>query len=642
MTLVATLFVIALLFLIRGTAFHDAIVKALLLVGTAIAVSTHILSHFNALTCGNVNLFWSLFLLCALVFLYRQRKALRPALANLKKRLQPSPIRIWSAVVLGCAFLTALFSGINNWDSLTYHLPRVFYWIQQHSVAFFPTDNIRQNILAPFAEYAILHLWLLTGGDFYAPMVQFFAFTGCGLAVSSLAERFGGRRAGKIACLLAWSIPMAVLQSSSTQNDLVAAFFSLSAVLFLIRGLEDGTRTDFIWSGLAFGLGCLTKSTVLVWLLPTICVLFLHCCLFQRQHLRRFARFFTIAAACVAVLYGPFLLKTHHEYYGNPLGPREETARYANAEISIVNTLRNIVRNTAIQFKAPFNSLNRLEEKALRAVSPLDLDDRSSIFSTNVFEFSRSGYLTSDMVPNTIHTGLFLLVLAFCLRHPRAIAFRSVQFAYATALIVSYVGFCAYLRWQPFHSRLLMQWLLLGVPWIAAEISRRANAFPKHALLVGAVLFAVVPFCCFRFSQERPLFGSHSVLFHDKSEQMFTVFVNEAETQRKIEACLGQIQADVPQANSYGIILGGEAWEYPLIKAISASCDGSGMPCTVHRLPGNASRWPVMPDVILVRNTAFPPLVRKSASYDSFCIADNVEFFVKTPMQGHFPFKTSR
>ena len=630
MTLAITSLVIALLFRIGGSTFRGAIVKSLLIIGTAIAISTQALSHFNTLTEGHVKIFWALCLLCVLGVLCRRRKAVRPALTGLKERFTRSPIRIWSAIVLGCAFLTALFSGINNWDSLTYHLPRVFYWIQQHSVAFFPTDNIRQNVLAPFAEYAILHLWLLVGGDFYAPLVQFSAFVGCGLAASSLAERFGGRRADEIACLLAWSIPMAVLQSSSTQNDLVAAFFSLSAVLFLIRGIDGDGVANLLWSGLAIGLGCLTKSTVLVWLFPTIGVLFLRSCLFQRGNLKHFARFFAIAAACVAVLYGPFLLKTH-ECYGHPLGPREETARYANAEISVANTLRNVVRNTAIQFKAPFNALNRLEEKALRAVSPLDMDDRSSIFSTNVFEFSRSGYLTSDMVPNTFHTGLFLLVLAFCLRRPRSTDFRSVQFAYAVALIAAYVGFCAYLRWQPFHSRLLMQWLLLGVPWMAYEITRRENDLSKRVLLVGAVLFAIVPFCCFRFSQERPLFGSRSVLFHDKTEQMFTVFVNEAETQRKVEACLDQIPAIAPHATFFGIVLGGEAWEYPLIKAISAFCDDSSKPFTVHRLPGNASKWTSMPNVILVRNATFPPLVQEGARYDSFCVADNVEFFVKTP-----------
>ena len=72
------------------------------------------------------------------------------------------------AIWLSLAFLTLLVAVLrppNTWDSMTYHMARVATWIQNGSIAFFPSHIERQNHSMPMAEFLILHLQLLSGSD---------------------------------------------------------------------------------------------------------------------------------------------------------------------------------------------------------------------------------------------------------------------------------------------------------------------------------------------------------------------------------------------------------------------------------------------------------------------------------------------
>src|SRR5262245_27542477 len=46
-----------------------------------------------------------------------------------------------TVVLAAFLFVLAIVAPTTNWDSLTYHLPRVMHWVQQQSVEHFPTGN---------------------------------------------------------------------------------------------------------------------------------------------------------------------------------------------------------------------------------------------------------------------------------------------------------------------------------------------------------------------------------------------------------------------------------------------------------------------------------------------------------------------
>ena len=144
--------------------------------------------------------------------------------------------REWGVVaatgaVLAGAGLLAVAGGISTNDAVDYHLPRVMHWIQNGSVAFYPTAVSRQLNLGPWAEYAIAQFLILGGGDAWANLVQWFAFGGSAVGVSLIARELGAGPRGQLyAAVFAATIPMAVLQASTAQNDLVEAFWVVALV----------------------------------------------------------------------------------------------------------------------------------------------------------------------------------------------------------------------------------------------------------------------------------------------------------------------------------------------------------------------------------------------------------------------------
>ncbi len=54
-------------------------------------------------------------------------------------------------------------------------------WMQQGSVAHFPTPDLGQLFNLTLSEWNILHFQILSGGDRFANTVYWFALTGCGV-----------------------------------------------------------------------------------------------------------------------------------------------------------------------------------------------------------------------------------------------------------------------------------------------------------------------------------------------------------------------------------------------------------------------------------------------------------------------------
>ncbi len=169
---------------------------------------------------------------------------------------------------------SAIFYVPSNWDSMTYHLARVAHWLQQRSVAAFETNVARQVTYPSGAEYVLTVLQAVAGTDRLANLVQLASWMMVALAAPPLARIFGApRRIAPWAALIFAAAPMAVLQASSTQNDLVASAVTVAVVAASLPFLHRRRRwraLDLVIAAAVLSAGVLVKPTALVVTAPFV------------------------------------------------------------------------------------------------------------------------------------------------------------------------------------------------------------------------------------------------------------------------------------------------------------------------------------------------------------------------------------
>jgi hypothetical protein len=473
----------------------------------------------------------------------------------------PCGVRVVIGAILAVTGAIALLAPPNTWDSMTYHMPRVAHWSQAGSVAHYPTHVIRQLWLGPGAEFAIAHLYVLTGGDRLANLVQWAAFAGCIIGSAIVAgELGGGVRARAVAAIACATVPMAIAQASSTQNDLVASFWALSLGYWVLRFRVTPSAGVAALAGVSAGLAVLTKLPVIFLTVPWLAALTVRA---GRLGPRRALRCVLVAGVSVLALNLGHVGRTLPvlERVGSSPPPGVEAVQlrlpadwtlYVNTTLDPRGLASNALRNAALHLVTPSGRANAWLEGAVvgvhRAMGFDPSDGRTTFgpaFHVGPFR------LHEDFVGNPLHLLGGLLAAAAVWRRRGSSAAPARVWAWMT--VAGAIAFCA-LKWQPWNSRLHLPLFVLVAPLvgIGLERGRRSGA-------VCAAAFCLLALPSLAATWPRPLLGLDSVLsvprtaqrFHNNS-QLEPVYM--AAVDRLGDAGCGRV----------GLVMGGDGWEYPL------------------------------------------------------------------------------
>ena len=445
---------------------------------------------------------------------------------------------------------------------MTYHLSRVMHWIQNQSLAFYPTTIPRQLYLGPGAEILILHLQILSGGDRLANFVQYAAMIGSLLGLTQIAKLLGGSaRAQLFAAVGAATIPMGILQATSTQNDYVTGFW---LVCFVVFGLAALKRTGWAWwalAGASLGLAILTKATSYMFAAPF--AVWIGIGQLKRGPVPAMKAAALVGGLVLLINSGQFL--RNDALYGSPLGPAGESPSltYTNDLYTPAAFVSNVVRNVALHLAVPqFNQVNAFTERRIvqiHSLLGLAIDDPRTTWQGLRLQIAFSRH--EDLAGNPLHLLLAVGALGVLVFYRPA---RSTTLAlYAACILAGFLLFCLLLKWQPWNSRLHLPLFLLLMPWVAVVLDR---SMPR-AVVLGLLLVLMgwsLPFV-FR-NQSRPLLGAGSILRSSRTSQYFA---NSPVWETPYQQVTQQIAAG--SCRQIGLRLGSDQWEYPLWALSSAT-----------------------------------------------------------------------
>lgn len=533
----------------RGVSYRLAFLYASLWWGVLLTVATELLSLPHLLNQISLTAFWGIVAIAAFMLLDRSKVPLEFHSFDISYAAVFLPL----GLIVAGTFLISIISPPNTWDSMTYHMGRVVHWTQNQSVAHYPTNIIRQLYFAPWAEFAIMQLQILSGGgDYFANLVQWFAMCGSLVGVSLIAGEFGASRCQQLfAAIIAATIPMGILQSSSTQNDYVASLWLVCFVYFGLRLLHEREARLAIPTGAALGLAILTKGTAYIYALPFV-LWFLAAIITDLRQLLKYT--FIIGSIFLTLNSGHYLRNI--DLWGNPLAADIDHVQNARRDLPAVlsNLSRNLVSNTWTSIPAldgfQFDCISRLHE-----ILGIDAGDpATSLNGASFSPFTLS--LHEDLAGNGLHTLLILSTLPALLFGSRS-RISSPPRPYCLTLLSSFVLFSLLLKWNPWITRLQLPGFVLFSPLIAIAIPGAHRPWVVRTVM-ALVTLAAIPWVL--YNESRPLLGEWSIIGADRNALYFASnrglldYYDQAAT-------LIASRTDCNEIGVYGDV---DAYEYPL------------------------------------------------------------------------------
>ncbi|MEZ2321135.1 MAG: ArnT family glycosyltransferase [Microcoleus sp.] len=554
------LLILFLIFQQINNCWRSAVLSAAIAWGVAIALSTEILSLFKSIAFNSVFYLW-LSADIVILIIYLKSLNIKPNyLLNHQIKIPRFLVGLLASISL--IFVTigliAIVSPPNNWDSMTYHMSRVVHWMQNGSVEHYPTSYVPQLYHPPGAEFAIMHFQILSGGDRFANLIQWLSMVGSAIGVSLIAQQLGANLRGQVfASVFAATLPMGILQGSSTQNDYAVCFWVVCFVSCGLAGMSAGiTLSNTLKIGASLGLACLTKTTAYIFSLPFI-IWFLIVGI-KRYHQKILPPILMIASVTILLNLGHFW--RNYDLFGYAIGaPQDFTKEYKIEIFSIPTFGSNIIRNLAMHTGTSISQINGLivaVVKILHKILGIQPNDPRITWPPGQVYALTTPSFNENNATNPIHFGLIIATLSLILNQEK-IRKINIIIIYLVATLSTFLLLCLLLKFQPWQSRHHLTFFVLFAPLFGLTISQ----FSNHKIanyIAGILIFMSLPWIS--HNKFRPLLGESNILNTSRNELYFT-------SRPKIEYSYNQTVDFIKTQNCTNIGLSfwtKNSWEYPL------------------------------------------------------------------------------
>jgi hypothetical protein len=499
-----------------------AILESAIVWGVLVAGITEFLSSISFLNFSGIFALW-LWLDLSLGFIVVRKVRLKISPVNFHNiKVHP----FLTVLLSGVAFITltvgliAVVAPSNNIDSLDYHLPRVVHWMQNRSVEHYPTSYTPQLYSPPWPGFAVMHLQILSGGDRFANLVQWFSMVGSLIGVSLIAKQLGADLRGQVfSVVLCATIPVGILHASNAKDTYVVAFWLVCFVYYVVSTKSEKISGNHIFKmSASLGLAIFSKGTGYIYGLPFVIWFLLMD--FQRDRRQVFKHILALAAVIALINSGHYLRNI--ELFGAPTSTYPY--KWSPDAYGIPILISSIVKNASLHMALPLDFTYVLGQAIykLHEILGVDINDPRTTFGPD-FNFQVFVPTFEDTAGNPNHFWLLLLAIVVCLSSRNFIKNKYI-FSYIATVFCSFLLFCLLIKWQMWHSRLHLPFFVLISPFIGIVLSKQFHKNIANVIMIIFLQTSLVYVLCNEF---RPIVEEKNIFNTSRTEQYLKPVIND-------------------------------------------------------------------------------------------------------------------
>lgn len=561
--------IILLFSLIKGKDKVEKYIKAITIWTLFCFSLTEILSLFHGISTRNLWICWIIFDMILMVlnyFKYRNKKW--------RDMRFPRKSIARKQIVAGLFFIGMIALALKtipyNWDSMTYHLPRIFHWFQNGTVEHYATHIDRQVASPVLGAFVNLNVYAMMGGnDIFVNLLQCCSFLSNGVLVYYIAKKICcSDKYCMAAAVLFYTMPIAFAEAVTTQVDNYSTLWMLCFVYLILDFLNPKEKIVFnkstsfyiIILSMCIAFGYLTKPSVgigmvffALWLLLVV--------IKRKDNFITLVAYALLAIGILLILLTPEFLRNLETY--NALASSATGKRQLIGSLHPKHILVNAIKN--FTFNMPtiwiYNSSEIIYKCVMRFAGFLEIDINNPGISEDgrAFEVRTAQNYGHDNAVNPIMVWLVIGCAICLLLKNRKKGLAEVKNQYFIVACMSFFVFCTMLRWEPFVSRYMISYFAVLCPAIAGQLDllfeNNDECSHKNEIRLTSVLY----FLC--ITEIMGVIYYHGRIALNQSKQ-----VGYFENRSNVTSEYVELIELVNRMNyrNIGLLIGEDSYEYPL------------------------------------------------------------------------------
>ena len=397
---------------------------------------------------------------------------------NLFERIVFS-ILFWTISILTIAQVYLIFNTPpNEWDSMTGHLNRILYFLNQGSTEHFIGTNFNVDTYPKSFCSIQVYPFLMSGyNEHFFKLPNYGSFWLICFGTYGILKQLGATYKSRLlGSLIVFLSPNIIMQSILTDTDIVLGAYLVS-IIYLILVFKNTQRLVYIYFvGLAFGLALSHKITFVFSFLPLLIIyLFVIFSSSKYKILYKLKHFIYAHLIGIIFFVAPTGYIANYLYYNHPIGP-EVATRHQSVERAgslhnlMVQGSRNVVRYTFDLLN--FDGLRNwtiVEEKQMLLKSKLiKLDqylnlglESTTDFTIIPFSFNRRfEFFNGSPIYGSIFILLILPAIFIYFRRP-----NFIKGIFLSAFILHFLILAYSAPYDPWKGRYMISSLIYIVPF---------------------------------------------------------------------------------------------------------------------------------------------------------------------------------